>query len=139
MRHRDPFRVSRGWHRLEHVLDTLADEQTRLVLAQLHGALMYHARFEPLSPAAMAAAVADIKAILAEAGRDDGPALLAQVAGILTGTQFGWPPALQRAVVAGSICVAAGADEFLIDGWTTIGYERTGAAEADRRMQRAAL
>jgi hypothetical protein len=117
----------------------LADKQTRLVLARLHGALMYHARWEPLTPAAMAAAVTDIEAILTEAGRNDGPALLAEIAGILTGARFGWPAALQRAVIAGSICVAAGADEFLIDGWATIGYERTSAAEAERQIRRAVL
>ena len=100
---------------------------TRLVLAKLQGVVMRHARWEPLGEAEMAAAVAEVREVLA--GRDDGPQLLAYVAGILTGARFSHPDELAQAVVAGSVCVAAGADEFTVDGWCCIGAERRAQAD----------
>jgi hypothetical protein len=105
----------------------MRDRRTRLLLAELHGEVMRHARWEPLTPGAMAAAVTAVREILA--GRDDGPELLAEVAGILTGARAGWADELQRAVVAASVCVEAGADESLIDGWAAIGAQRREEAE----------
>lgn len=104
-----------------------ADRATRIVLAKLQGVVMHHARWDPLGEAEMAAAVAEVREVLA--GRDDGPQLLAYVAGILTGSRFGWPDELAQAVIAGSICAAAGADEFTVDGWCCIGAERRAGAD----------
>jgi len=100
---------------------------TRIVLAKLQGVVMHRARWEPLGEEEMAAAVAEVDEVLA--GRDDGPQLLAYVAGILTGSRSGWPDELAQAVIAGSICVAAGADEFAVDGWCCIGAERRAGAD----------
>lgn len=102
------------------------DARTRLVIAELYGEVRHRARWEPLGGEAMAEAVAAVHEILA--GRDDGPELLAYVAGVMTGARSGSPEELQRAVVAGSICVAAGADEWLIDGWASVGWERAAGA-----------
>lgn len=90
---------------------------------------MHHARWEPLGEDAMAAAVTEVDELLA--GRDDQEraGLLAYVAGILTGSRFGVPADLEQAVIAGSICAAAGADEFTVDGWCCVGWERRGAAD----------
>lgn len=104
------------------------DRATRIVLARLQGAVMHHARWEPLGGDEMAAAVAEVDEVLA--GRDDRSGLLAYVAGILTGSRFGRPDELAQAVIAGAVCVAAGADEWLVDGWCCVGAERR--AEADQ-------
>lgn len=109
------------------ILEHVDDQQTRLVRARLQGAVLHHARWTPLGPDEMAAAVTEVREVLA--GRDDGPELLAYVAGILTGSRFGCPDELAQAVIAGSVCVAAGADEWLIDGWCCIGAERRAAAD----------
>jgi len=53
---------------------------------------------------------------------------MAEVAGLRTGANFGIPLAHDKAVLEAQILVAAGADEWAIDGWTCIGAER--AAEA---------
>lgn len=103
------------------------DPATRLVLARLQGAVMHHARWEPPGEDEMAAAVAEVDELLA--GRDDGPGLLAYVAGILTGSRFGRPDELAQAIIAGSVCLAAGADEWTIDGWCCVGAERRAAAD----------
>ena len=105
------------------------------MLARLRGEVAHRARWEPLNPDAMAGAVAALHEILDEAGRQDGPALLAQVAGLYVGGRAWCPELLARAVIAASICVAAGADEFAIDGWTCVGAERA----ADTRVPGAAL
>lgn len=102
------------------------DHATRIVLAKLQGAVMHHARWDPLGEDEMAAAVAEVREVLG--GRDDGPELLAYVAGILAGSRSGWPDELAQAVIAGSICIAAGADKFAIPGWEAIGRERAGRA-----------
>jgi hypothetical protein len=105
------------------------DQATRVLLARLQGVVMHHARWEPLGEDEMAAAVAEVDELLA--GRnEDRAGLLAYVAGILTGARFGQADELAQAVIAGSICVAAGADEWPIDGWCCIGAERR--AETDQ-------
>jgi hypothetical protein len=103
------------------------DHATRIVLARLQGVVMRHARWEPLGEEEMAAAVAEVDEVLD--GRADGPELLAYVAGILTGSRFGHPDELAQAVIAGSVCVAAGADEFAVDGWCCVGAERRAQAD----------
>jgi hypothetical protein len=92
----------------------------------LQGVVLHHARWTLLSVAEIAIAVAEVNEVLSD--RNDGPELLAYVAGILTGSRFGHADDLTQAVIAGSICVAAGADEFAIPGWEAIGWERAGKA-----------
>jgi hypothetical protein len=53
------------------------------VIARLHGAAKRHANWHELDEAETAAAVAELREILGS--RDDGPALLAQVTGVLLG------------------------------------------------------
>jgi hypothetical protein len=106
-----------------------------MVLAELQGEVMRRAGWEPLPQGEMAEAVAEVRVILA--GQGDGPVLLAYVAGILTGSRARWPDQLGQAVVAASICVEAGADEALIDGWACIGAER--AADAGQPPSSAML
>ena len=60
---------------------------TRLVLARLGGRADGSCAAGAALPEAMAAAVAGVEVILAEAGRDDEPALPAAVAGILAGAR----------------------------------------------------
>lgn len=103
------------------------DAATRLVLARLQGVVLHHARWTPLTEEEMAAAVDEVDEVLGD--RDDRAELLAYVAGILTGSRFGQPDELAQAVIAGSICVAAGADEWPVDGWCTIGAERRAQAD----------
>jgi len=103
------------------------DQATRLLLARLQGVVMHHARWEPLGPDEMAAAVAEVDEVLGDHPGRAG--LLAYVAGILTGSRFGHPDELAQAVIAGSVCVAAGADEFAVDGWCCIGAERRAQAD----------
>jgi hypothetical protein len=106
------------------------DQQTRMVLAELQGEVRHRARWQPLTGAEMDAAVDAVLGIIG--GRDDGPELLAYVAGVLTGAAYGWPELLPRAVVAGSVCVAAGADEFAVDGWCCVGFERAAGVWGSR-------
>jgi hypothetical protein len=72
------------------------------------------------------AAGADLAEILQ--GRDDGPALLAEVAGILLGAHEGQLDEA-RARNAAGFCVAAGADPDLVAEWAEEGKRRR--AEAD--------
>jgi hypothetical protein len=76
--------------------------------------------------------VAELREILT--GRDDGPALLAQVAGLLTGFHAGDDLYEAKARAAAHFCIAAGADESLIPQWAEEGKRR---AEA-RRMPHSA-
>lgn len=111
----------------------------RIVVAQLMGAVGRLAGWKPeLTGEELESAVRELQAI-AE-GRPDGPALMAEAAGLLTGFRFPVPAApgapiresqlleARKSVVEAQILVAAGADERLIDGWACIGAER--AAEA---------
>ena len=67
--------------------DRPGSAQVRLVLASLTGAARRHAGWEEPGEEETAAAVADLRKILA--GRDDGPALLAEVAGLGLGFHSG--------------------------------------------------
>jgi hypothetical protein len=93
----------------------------RIVAARLHGAAWHHARWREPAEAETAAAVAELARILA--GRDDGPALLAQVAGLLTGYHEGGLDE-PRARAAAHYCVQAGADEDLTGQWVEEGRRR---------------
>ena len=99
----------------------------RIVVAQLTGTVHRYAGWKPrLAEDELAAAVAELREITA--GRPDGPALMAEVAGLLTGAAFGIALEEDKAILEAGILVAAGADEFAIDGWTCIGAERAAAA-----------
>jgi hypothetical protein len=101
----------------------MRDQRTRLVLAELHGAAMHHARWHEPTPEETAAAVAELHEIAP--GRTD---LLAEVAGVLIGFNEGTLEEL-RACVAAHFCIAAGAAPELADEWI---------AEGRRRAERAA-
>jgi hypothetical protein len=97
----------------------------RLVVAALTGAAQRHVNWHQLTEDEAAAAVAELEEILT--GRDDGPALLAEVAGLLLGFHEG---ALEepKAKAAAELCIKAGADETLIPRWIEEGRKR--AADA---------
>jgi hypothetical protein len=80
----------------------------RLVMAGLTGAAQRHANWHELSEPETAAAVAELQEILA--GRDDGPALLAEVAGLLTGFHEGQIEE-PKATAAAQLYRLAGADQ----------------------------
>ena len=97
-------------------------------MASLTGAARRHAGWEEPTESETAAAVAELHGILS--GRDDRPALLAEVAGLSFGFHegdFDEP----RALAAAHFCIAAGADESLIPQWAEEGRRR---AENARRM-----
>jgi hypothetical protein len=97
------------------------DQASRILIAQLHGTAMRYAGWEPPDEETTAAAVAGLLEVLA--GRDDGPALLAEVAGILIGAHEGALDEAKARIGAG-FCRAAGADEAAIQWWTEVGRER---------------
>lgn len=103
----------------------MRDQAARIVLAKLHGEVWHHARWEPPDEETTAAAVAGLRAILE--GRDDGPELLAETAGILLGSHEG-DLHEARARNAAGFCIAAGADESLIPQWQEVGRQRAAAA-----------
>jgi hypothetical protein len=103
---------------------TLAAAATRLLIAELTGEAKHHARWRDPTPAETAAAVHALQEIVA--GREDGPALLAEVAGLLEGSH----PDAKRELVAAGFCRAAGADTSQIGGWQAEGRKRRAAAEA---------
>lgn len=107
--------------------DRHVPDSARLIVASLSGAAERHANWhEPTEPEA-AAAVAEFAEILG--GRDDGPALLAEVAGLALGTAEGKGQEYQaKARAVAGLCRQAGADEKLIPGWTETGRERARAA-----------
>jgi hypothetical protein len=78
----------------------------RLVVAELTGAAQRHANWHQPDDAETAVAVAELLEILA--GRDDSPALLAEVAGLLLRFDEG-RPGEPKARTAAGFCVAAGA------------------------------
>jgi hypothetical protein len=105
--------------------DRFRGNSARLVVASLSGAAQRHARWGEPTAEETAAAVAELREILA--GRDDGPALLAEVAGVRLGFyegELGEP----RAKAVARSCIAAGADESLIPEWAEEGRRRAEAA-----------
>ena len=107
--------------------DRRVPDSARLIVASLSGAAERHVNWhEPTEPET-AAAVAEFAEIIG--GRDDGPALLAEVAGLALGTAEGKGPEYQsKARAVADLCRRAGADEKLIPGWTQTGRERARAA-----------
>ena len=61
------------------------------------------------------------------AGRDDGPALLAETAGIMLGTAR-WPEDTDQAERSADLLKAAGADQDLVPRWVEEGRRRAGRA-----------
>jgi hypothetical protein len=98
-------------------------DPARIAVAQIQGAAKRYAR----GRAGEDEALAELAEITA--GRDDGPALLAEAAGILLGGQH-QPEQDSQAEAAAGLCVRAGADVSLIAGWQR---------EGERRAERAAL
>ena len=113
-------------------------DSARLIVASLSGAAERHVNWhEPTEPET-AAAVAEFAEIIG--GRDDGPALLAEVAGLALGTAEGKGQEYQaRARAVAGLCRRAGADETLIPGWAEEGRRRATAVRppsgAPRRIR----
>jgi len=95
----------------------------RIVVAQLSGAVSRHAGWKAeLTEEELTAAVAELQEITA--GRPDGPALMAEVAGVRIGTHAGIPLEEDKAAAEARLLVAAGADMSLIGDWALIGAGR---------------
>ena len=95
----------------------------RLQYAQIAGAAARHARAW-LTADEQAAAVAELKQ--AAAGRAD---LLAECAGTALGFGEGGQDAARYRQIA-ELCIAAGADQTLIERWITVGRQRAAIAQA---------
>jgi hypothetical protein len=101
--------------------DRYAPDSARLIVAGLSGAAERHVNWhQPTEPEA-AAAVAEFAEIIR--GRDDGPALLAEVAGLLTGYHEGGLDE-PRARAAAHFLTEAGADQELAEQWAGEGRRR---------------
>jgi hypothetical protein len=113
-------------------------DSARLIVASLSGAAQRHANWhEPTEPKT-AAAVAEFAQIIGD--RDDGPALLAEVAGLALGTAEGKGQEYQaKARAIAGLCRLAGADDNLIPAWTEEGRRRATAVRppsgAPRRIR----
>jgi hypothetical protein len=107
--------------------DRSRPDSDRLIIAELDGVVQRHSRWREPTEAETAAAVAELQEILS--GRDDGPELLAEVAGVRLGFYEGTPDEPRARAVA-RFCLAAGAGEDLIPRWAAEGKRR---AEAARR------
>lgn len=97
----------------------------RLALARLHGTVRHHVRLNPAQDAPRDVALAAVAALVA--GRPDGPALLAETAGIMLGTAL-WPEDKDQAERSAELLKAAGADQELIPHWAEVGRERAARA-----------
>jgi hypothetical protein len=96
----------------------------RLRYAQIAGAVARHALGWRLTADEEAVAVAELTQ--AAAGRAD---LLAERAGTALGFGEGRPDAARYRQIA-ELCIAAGADPALIEGWIKVGRERAATAAA---------
>ena len=103
-------------------------DPARLVIARLSGTARRHAHWREPTEAETAAAVSELQEIIA--GRDDGPARLAEVAGLSLGFHEGGLDE-PRAQAIARFCLAAGADQDLVPNWVEEGRRR---AENARRM-----
>jgi hypothetical protein len=99
-------------------------DSDRLRYAQIAGTAARHALGWRLTAEEEAAAVAELAE--SAAGRAD---LLAQCAGLALGFGEGAQDAARYGQMAG-LCIAAGADEALIERWVTVGRERAASAAA---------
>jgi len=95
----------------------------RLRYAQIAGAAARHAQAW-LTAEEEAAAIAELTQ--AAAGRAD---LLAECAGTALGFGEGGPEAARYRQIA-ELCIAAGADQALIERWAAVGRERAASAAA---------
>jgi hypothetical protein len=93
----------------------------RLVVAALDAVALRHAHWREPTEAETAAAVAELREILA--GRDDGAALLAETAGLLAGFHEG-DLNEPKARTAAHFCIAAGADRDQVARWEEEGQRR---------------
>ena len=84
-----------------------------------------HSHWRDPTEAETAAAVAELREIIGN--RPDGPALLAEVAGILIGAREGELDEA-KGKAAARLCIAAGADETLIPQWIQQGRRRRAMA-----------
>jgi hypothetical protein len=108
--------------------ERLGPDSARLVVASLTGAAQRYANWHEPTEAETAAAVTELWEIIGD--RTDGPALLAEIAGLLLGAREG---ALDEAKARGAadFCIAAGADQDLVPHWAEEGRRR---AKNARRM-----
>jgi hypothetical protein len=107
--------------------DRSGPDPVRLVVASLFGAVQRHARWRDPTEAETAAALNELKEILA--GRNDAAVLLAETAGLMLGFREGTPDE-PRARAAARFFLEAGADEDRIQGWIAEGKRQ---AEMARR------
>jgi hypothetical protein len=99
----------------------------RIVVAQLDGAVNRHAGWKmKLTERELAEAIAELREITGD--RPDGPALMAEVAGLGLGAKAGIPLEERKARVEARILVAAGADKSLIARWKREGTRRAAGA-----------
>ena len=110
-------------HLFYHTRMTSPDPD-RLRYAQIAGAVARHALGWRLTADEEAVAVAEVTE--AAAGRGD---LLAERAGTALGFGEGRPDAARYRQIA-ELCLAAGADQALIERWIKVGRERAAAAAA---------
>jgi hypothetical protein len=101
------------------------DQATRILLARLHGTVHYYVRLNPAQDAPRDVALAAVSELTE--GRADGPALLAEIAGIMLGTAR-WPEDTDQAERSAELLKAAGADQDLVPRWTEVGRQRAAAA-----------
>ncbi len=96
-------------------------EADRILVAELHGTVMHHARWRELTPAEHAAAVAELRELAAGARR------FAEAAGVLEGASEG---KLSEPLdhQAAQLCRDAGADREAIGAWIEEGRRRRDAA-----------
>ena len=118
--------------------DGYVPDSARLIVASLSGAAQRHVNWHQPTEREAAAAVAEFAEIIG--GRDDGPALLAEVAGLALGTAEGKGQEYQaKARAVAGLCRQAGADENLIAAWTEEGRRRANAVRppfgAPRRIR----
>ena len=99
-------------------------EPDRILLAQIKGAAARHAQGWQLTEQEEAAAIAELAG--AAAGRSD---LLAECAGTALGFGESQQDSVRYRQMA-ELCIAAGADEALMQRWIEIGRRRAAAAEA---------
>ena len=107
-------------------------------MASLSGAAERHVNWQQPDERETAAAVAEFAEIIG--GRHDGPALLAEVAGLALGTAEDKGEEYQaKARAVADLCRLAGADEKLIPAWTEEGRRRANAVRppsgAPRRIR----
>ncbi len=118
--------------------DRYVPDSARLIVASLSGAAERHVIWHEPDERETAAAVAEFAEIIGD--RDDGPTLLAEVAGLALGTAEGKGQEYQaKARAMAGLCRQAGADEHLIPGWTEEGRRRANAVRppsgAPRRIR----